>query len=329
MTAGRSDDLDAAHRVEPGAAPTIGAPYLAPDERDARIEALAGRLEAEPLRIGTSVDGAPLVAVRVPARGDGPHERVLCTANIHGIEWVSGLVALGLLERLGRDDAAVESLRRRAEVWVVPCLNPDGYRRTWERGGDGRLAELRANSHGVDLNRNYPLPPGARRLALPGAGSNTPGDATYCGVAPLCEPETRALHDLCAAQRFHAAAGLHSFMGTLIPARVRTRDAWRAYGTLCRSFAAAQSATRYRRLASRWIDAWTGEQEDHLHHGLDCWAVCVETFPVLATLRQHLRAPTRFWRFNPRDPAPWIAQDVEGLLAYFLAALALPRPSAL
>ena len=118
-------------------------------------------------------------------------------------------------------------------------------------------------------------------------------------------------------------------MGTLIPARVRTRDAWRAYGTLCRSFAAAQSATRYRRLASRWIDAWTGEQEDHLHHGLDCWAVCVETFPVLATLRQHLRAPTRFWRFNPRNPAPWIAQDVEGLLAYFLAALALPRPSAL
>ena len=39
-------------------------------------------------------------------------------------------------------------------------------------------------------------PPGTRRLALPGAGSRRPGDGTYCGPAPLSEPETRALHEL-------------------------------------------------------------------------------------------------------------------------------------
>lgn len=308
-------------------APAIAGPYLAPDHRRATVDALA-RVCGERVEFGTSVEGEPLVAVRVPARrSDAP--RVLCCANIHGVEWISGLVALSLLERIAAGDASTEALRERAELWVVPCLNPDGYRRTWERGGDGPLAALRCNANGVDLNRNYPLPHGASRRALPGAGAPQPGKATYCGPAPLSEPESRALHELGAAQRFHAAAGLHSFMGTLIPARVTTRAPYRAYAALCRAFAAAQPRTRYRRLASRLVDAWTGEQEDHLHHGLDGWAICVETFPVLASFAQHLRAPTRFWRFNPREPAPWIDNDVAGLLAYFAAALALPRPSVL
>lgn len=306
-------------------APAIAGPYLAPELRRATVDALA-RACGERVEFGHSVDGEPLVAIRVPAsRPDAP--RVLCCANIHGIEWVSGLLALALLERVAADDPAARALRRRAELWVVPCLNPDGYRRTWEAGGDGPLATLRCNSRGVDLNRNYPLPHGATRRALPGAGVQQPGKATYCGPAPLSEPETRALHELCGAQRFHAAAGLHSFMGTLIPARVTTRPLYRSYIELCRAFAGAQPRARYRRLAHRIFDAWTGEQEDHLHHGLDCWAICVETFPALASLRQHLRAPSRFWRFNPHDPAPWIDNDVAGLLAYFDATLALPRPS--
>ncbi|MBC8070916.1 MAG: hypothetical protein IAG13_21490, partial [Deltaproteobacteria bacterium] len=279
--------------------------------------------------LGTSVGGEPIDAVRVPARAHTPELRLLCCANIHGIEWIGGLVALGLLERLAGDSPEVAALRERAELWIVPCLNPDGYRRTWAAEGHGRLVDLRTNARGVDLNRNYPLPPGTRRLALPGAGSQRPGDGTYCGPAPLSEPETLALHELCSSQRFHAAAGMHSFMGTLIPARVRTAAAWRSYGALCRAFGAAQPHRRYRRLASRWIDAWTGEQEDHLHHGHDCWAICVETFAFTASLGQHLRAPSRFWRFNPHEPAPWVDNDVPGLLAYFAAALELPRPSAL
>jgi hypothetical protein len=306
---------------------TIAPPYLDPEARAARVDALAQAC-GERIAFGRSVDGEPLVAVRVPSeRVAAP--RVLCCANIHGVEWVAGLLALGLLERIAAGDAGLTSLRARAELWVVPCLNPDGYRTTWTRGGEGPLAQLRCNAHGVDLNRNYPLPAGTRRLALPGAGSHEPGRATWCGPAPLSEPETAALHELCVTQRVHAAVGLHSFMGTLIPARVTTREHYAAYAGLCRSFAGAQRHRRYRRLASRVFDAWTGEQEDHLHHGLDCWAVCVETFTVAASLRQHLRAPSRFWRFNPRDPAPWIDSDVRGLAAYFEAALALPRPSAL
>jgi hypothetical protein len=308
---------------------SLAPPYLSPDAREARVDALARALGAETVEYGRSVRGAALRAVRVPTRGPAGAStpRVLCSANIHGPELVGGLVALGVLERLATDDPVASALRERAEIWVVPCINPDGYTRTWTLGGEGTLAELRTNERGVDLNRNYPLPGGTAPKRLPGAGSSRAGDATFRGEQPLSEPETRALHELCAAQRFHASANLHSFMGTIIPARVKARGPYDAYRALCRSFRAGQLRHRYRRLASRFFDVFTGEQEDHQHHALGTWAVCIETFPLLASYRQHLRAPSLFWRFNPHDPQPWIDNDVPGILAFFSAALELDRPA--
>ncbi|MCC6807728.1 MAG: hypothetical protein IT381_09910 [Deltaproteobacteria bacterium] len=298
-------------------------PYRSPHEREARLDTLARAAGADTAVIGESVDGAPIRAARI-ANAGAP--KVLCCANIHGPEYVGAEVALGLLERLAAPEGEIAKLRERAEIWIVPCVNPDGYRRTWDREGKGTLAALRTNARGVDLNRNFPLPGGALRRSAPGAGSQRHGDATYCGPAPLSEPETRAIAELAATQRFHASANLHSFMGTLIPARVTDRDAYSTYRDLCRAFVSAQSHTRYHRVASRVFDVFTGEQEDHLHHALACWSICVETFPVAASLRQHLRAPSLFWRFNPRDPARWIENDVPGLVRYFLTALDLRAP---
>jgi hypothetical protein len=145
----------------------------------------------------------------------------------------------------------------------------------------------------------------------------------------LSEPESRALDAFARAHGFHASANLHSFMGRLIPARVTARAPFAAYARLATAFGDAQPRHRYRRLSSRIFDTFTGEQEDHQHHALDCWATCVEVFPWGASLRQHLSAPSTFWRFNPHDPTPWIENDLPGLHAWFRAALALPRPSAL
>src|SRR5262249_35268375 len=105
----------------------IVAPYLAPAARRARVVELADIGGAERIEIGTSSDGEPIDAVRVPARARTAEATLLCCANIHGIEWIGGLVALGLLARLASDDDEVAALRERAELWIVPCLNPDGY----------------------------------------------------------------------------------------------------------------------------------------------------------------------------------------------------------
>jgi len=302
-------------------------PYRDPEAREATLDELASRLGGELVVYGSSVEGRPLRALRVPSRRkDAP--RALCCANIHGIEWIGAHVLLDLLAQLADGRAQVAALRA-AELWVIPCINPDAYARTHSTEGSGTLVELRANAHGVDLNRNFPLPPGKTPSWIPAAGSSTPGDATYRGPHPLCEPETRSLSELCTKIHPHVSVNLHSFMGTVIPASVRDRPSYTAYRQLCGAFADAQSGTRYRRLASRIFDVFTGEQEDHQHHNLDCWAACVEVFPVLASYRQHLRAPKLFWRFNPRDPDRWAKNDIPGIVAFIHAALALPRPSAL
>lgn len=302
------------------------APYPTPEERDAEVDDLAARLGGELVVYGESRERRPLRAVRIPSPAAAA-PRVLCSANIHGVEFIAGRVAIGLLHRLTDPDPALLALHRRAELWVIPSLNPDGYARTCAAAGRGRLAELRANAAGVDLNRNFPRPGGAPPSRLPGAGSDRPGDATYRGPHPLSEPETAALDALFTARGFHASANLHSFMGTAIPARVTDRRAYATYKHLCRAFARAQPHTRYLHLANRIFDTFTGEQEDHQHHAHATWAACIEVFPILASYRQHWRPPSIFWRFNPHDPDRWVANDVPGVVAFLTAALETPPPN--
>ena len=305
----------------------VQAPYLSPQARHERVERLCADAGGELIEYGRSVDDEPLVAVRVPSSSQ-TSKRVLCCANIHGPEFVGGLVALGFLEELARGTLPrVVQLRARAEVWVAPCLNPDGYRRTWERDGRGPLSLLRPNARGVDLNRNFPIPSGRAPRAIPGAGSDQPGSPTYRGPHPLSEPETEALDRLLRAQGFHGSANLHSFMGTVIPARVTDAEHYRHYRQIVRATASAQPHASYRRLHSRWFDVFTGEQEDHQHHVHRTWAACIESFPLRASLRQHLSAPCTFWRFNPHDPARWTANDVPAVAAFLHAALDRPRPT--
>jgi hypothetical protein len=304
-------------------------PYQDPEARDRTLRALVEAAGGELVAYGRSVEGRPLLAGRLPRTGsvsgrveetqaDSP--RLLITAGIHGPEYVGCALALDLLAR-ARGWPPLDQLRVRAELWVIPCLNPDGYARVWQRTGQGRMAELRPNARGVDLNRNFPLPAGRRRLALPGAGSTQAGAATYVGTAPLSEPETAALAELAGRCRFVAASNSHCFMGRLIPAHVEDQQSFAGYRALCRAFAAAQPHRRYGRLHSRRLDTFTGELEDFLHHQHGTWAVCVETFPWTASFRQHLRAPSLFWRMNPHDPRPWIDNDLPGIVAFLTAAL--------
>lgn len=108
--------------------------------------------------IGHSVQGRPIVAV-LSGSAEAPL-RVLVVGCVHGDE------AAGL--RVARRLLAAPPLRR-AALWVVPTLNPDGL-----------AAGTRGNARGVDLNRNFPF--GWRPL----------GGLEYSGPRALSEPESRA-----------------------------------------------------------------------------------------------------------------------------------------
>lgn len=283
-------------------------PYPSLEDVWARAAAMAPLVD-----YGRSVEGRPLRHVTLP--GEGP--LVCVTAGLHGLEWIGVQVALAVLEA-----GPLPGARLR----VFPVLNPDGYARTERQGGHGTVGELRCNARGVDLNRNFPLPWQARPSRIPFAGASEPGAATYRGPAPLSEPETRALTDVLHAEPPHASANLHSFMGTLIAARVWHLEDWRAYGQLCRAFRHAQGGWGYRRLGTPVFDVFTGELEDWQHHVLGCWGVCVECFSVVASLRQHRRAPSAFWRFNPARPAEVVARDAPAVRALLQHSLTLPPP---
>ena len=113
------------------------------------------------LVVGHSVQSRPIQVVHVP----GPGTRILVVGAIHGNE-TAGIAVV----------RALQHARSRADLWLVPSLNPDGV-----AGG------TRQNAHGVDLNRNF----GA--MWRP---TGRPGSIYYAGARPFSEPETRAARDL-------------------------------------------------------------------------------------------------------------------------------------
>ena len=119
--------------------------------------AAAGRT----VRVGTSVRGRAIDAVRVGRRG--ARVKVLVVGRIHGTE----LAGRAVTRRLRRARPP-----RGVELWLVDDLNPDGS-----------AAGTRQNARGVDLNRNFPF-----RWRPMGA----PFDTYHSGPSALSEPESRA-----------------------------------------------------------------------------------------------------------------------------------------
>lgn len=299
------------------------APYRSPDALEAAIDALSVALNADVHTLGESVEGRPIRAVHMPGGDDGA---VLVCAGIHGVEYIATEVALGALTALRDGEAAWSALRERADLWVVPSLNPDAYARTWAQGGAGTLAELRTNAHGVDLNRNFPLPAPQKPVwfTFDGwrTGSDDPNNPFYRGTHPLSEPESAAIAGLFERVRFRASVSLHSTMGTLIPPCVQSWADYRTYAHLCRAFRQAQPDARYLRMANFWLDRFTGELEDFQHAKYGTWAICVEHWPVSSRLGRNARPGSElFWRSNPPDPTRWLANDLPGIVAFLHAGL--------
>lgn len=265
---------------------------------------------------GQSAEGRPLRAYRIP----GEHERpVVVVGGVHGLEFIGVLVA----EAVARHRGALES---QVETWVVPVANPDAYHHCREARGVGKASVFRKNARGVDLNRNFPLPGGARRWPIWVTGSSNPKAATYYGPGPFSEPETASLAGLLRRIQPHALTSLHSFGGALIHARVKDRAAWKVYGQLSKAYREARGRGRIVRLGSRIFDAFAGELEDWAHHELGCWSTCVELFPLWDSVRQNGVCSSTFRRFNPDNPSHVLHLDTPAVWAWLEEARRHPRP---
>lgn len=127
--------------------------------------ALVGLAAAAPqaaeLEVGRSVRGREIVAYE---RGDQSAPVTLVVGVIHGTE-PAGLAVIRRLRRV--------ALPQGVHLWLVPTVNPDGL-----------AAGTRQNTHGVDLNRNWPVA---------WVHNGRPWDGYYSGPRPMSEPENRAM----------------------------------------------------------------------------------------------------------------------------------------
>ncbi|MDF1799552.1 MAG: M14 family zinc carboxypeptidase [Planctomycetota bacterium] len=118
-------------------------PLLDQDELSAALARLGASPNAEPIRIGHSRAGVPIDGLRLFAGDpDAARPAILLVANLDGSRVFTTSLALDLARRLLEDEAAGRTLLERADVFVVPRLDPDAAAARFllplhERLGDG------------------------------------------------------------------------------------------------------------------------------------------------------------------------------------------------
>lgn len=185
--------------------------------------------------IGHSLNGRPLLAMRLTAGGVGAGPRrgfwnmarldkpeVLFLATHHAREWPATQMAMRLIKYLVENfgkESRVSKLLLTTEIWIVPVANPDGYEYTFtnERLWRKNLRDIDANgmisaSDGVDLNRNFDS-----HWGLDDEGSApVTSDDNYRGTAPHSEPETLAVAEFVQAHDFKFAVSYHTFSNLIL-----------------------------------------------------------------------------------------------------------------
>lgn len=179
----------------------------------------------EVFSLGKSLAGRELYAF-----GIGPaHHTSLFVGAVHGMEWLTALLLLRLLDdvckslQTGAPLADIDmnrSLETRS-LTVVPCLNPDGVEIAVAGAGTagrweplvrecGETERWQANVRGVDLNHNFDAGFACLQAMEEQAGITGPGPTRYGGAYPFSEPESKALAEFCKQYAPHQAYAFHS-----------------------------------------------------------------------------------------------------------------------
>lgn len=171
-------------------------------------------------RIGnTQKNHNPIWAVKISANVNETEDEpaVMFMAGHHAREPVGMQVCLGIIRYLltNSHEFQVENWLSRMAIWVVPCINPDGYEYVinQKREFPWWRKNLRDNNNngvfepeidGVDLNRNYDF-----NWTEGGRGETR--SWYYRGESSGSESETKAIMDLAERERFVVAIDYHSF----------------------------------------------------------------------------------------------------------------------
>ncbi|XP_017491432.1 PREDICTED: zinc carboxypeptidase-like [Rhagoletis zephyria] len=159
--------------------------------------------------MGNSTQGVPIKGLKL-SRNDS-NKSIFIESGIHAREWIAPAAATFLInELLTAKEEAVQKLANEYNWIIFPCVNPDGYKYTFEHDRMWRKnRKLFGTCRGVDLNRNYP-----DHWNTTGA-SGDPCRYDYSGPSESSEIETMRLTEFLRAnvekEQIRAYIALHSY----------------------------------------------------------------------------------------------------------------------
>ena len=185
------------------------------DELD-EMRALYPNLITVKSSIGTTEQGRPLLMVKISDNPDVDENEpeIFLNAVHHAREPIGMTQALffmwHLLENYN-NDKEINTLLNSSEIYIMPCVNPDGYvyNATQSPAGGGMWRKNRHNNgngtYGVDNNRNYGYLWGGN------GSSGTTSSETYRGTAPFSELENQTIRNFCNSRQFVTEFNYHSY----------------------------------------------------------------------------------------------------------------------
>ncbi len=171
----------------------------------------------EIIKIGTTFEGRDIVLAKISKNVETADDKpaMLYTGSVHAREWIGHELALKFIEYVADNqnvDPELEKSLNDSTIYMVPCLNPDGYE--YSRKHFSFWRKNRRKNHdgtiGVDLNRNFSI----GFVKQKDTSSNV-----YGGEEPFSEAETRAIKDFVDAhENITIAFDYHSQGNVFFPA---------------------------------------------------------------------------------------------------------------
>ncbi len=173
--------------------------------------------------IGTSYEGRDIWCLEITDNPgvDEDEPGVFFMGLHHAREWPSLATCLYLIENLTSNygtDPEITNMINNRRIWIIPCVNPDGYVYDHDQGHDWRKNRHYfpdSGTYGVDLNRNYGgssngNPWGSWGSIGTGHLSHNPDNSLYCGPGQMSELETQVIRDMVIENDIHALISWHT-----------------------------------------------------------------------------------------------------------------------
>ena len=174
--------------------------------------------------VGNSVLGKNLYVVKL---GTGS-KKVFYSASFHANEWITSVVMMKFIEDYCNAYVNNLDLFNNCSIYIMPMVNPDGFDLVTGNLSKNSSAFIqaqnitlnypnipfpsgwKANILGTDLNLQFPAEWQKAKEIKYSQGFTSPAPRDFVGLAPLIEPEAKAIYDFTLLHNFDLIIAYHT-----------------------------------------------------------------------------------------------------------------------